>query len=74
MNDGELLQKGFLVAWPRTRQRTSVCHQTELPDQGHKGPGSGLSFLFALTESEIADFVSGVSLRGNVLKIMSMQK
>ena len=51
-----------------------MCHQAELPGQGHKGPGSSLSLLFALTVSEITDFVSGVSLRGNVLKIMSMQK
>lgn len=69
-----MLQKGFLAAWPRTRQRTSVCHQAELPSQGHKGPGSSLSLLFALTESEITDFVLGVSLRGNVLTIMSMLK
>ncbi|OWK18117.1 hypothetical protein Celaphus_00008883 [Cervus elaphus hippelaphus] len=62
------------VSWRHSRgQEVDPCHQTKLPGQGHKGLGGELSLLLALIESEITEFFSGVSLRGKVLKIMSIR-
>lgn len=70
VRDRKMLQE---VSWRHSRgQEVDPCHQTKLPGQGHKGLGRELSLLLALIESEITEFFSGVSLRGKVLKIMSM--
>ena len=50
------------------------CHQAGLPSQTHKIKSLEEIYIFSLPikESEIIEFFLGVSLKGEVLKIMLM--